>query len=339
MQFIKQFFGAANSSASKSVSVTNQSTGCLRVGILGTGKIGTDLLVKIQRSPFLECVIFSGRNVDSEGMRYAKNLGVPLSDQGIKAFYNEDYACDIVFDATSAAHHLLHAQVFEKLRIFAIDMTPSQIGECCVPALGMVDVRQHRNVSMISCGGQASIPVAQVLSRVIPNISQIAVKSIVSTNSIGPGTLANIDEYYQNTKAGLFKYTQVGDLAVELCVDEINLETPMLTSVTAHCSFVDMDNLIEALNAMLERVRCYVPGYKLVAEPVRLHDGVRVDICVEGLGDYLPKYAGNLDIINCAAIAVAEEYARIQLRQRQFVPIQAQSDSIFERLVGYRSVG
>lgn len=246
-------------------------------------------------------------------MQYAAQLGVKVSDQGIAAFRDKNNHCDIVFDATSAANHLEHAPVFDALGIFAIDMTPSQIGECCVPAISLDEIEDNNNISMISCGGQSSIPVAHVLAQVIPAISRIEVRSVLSANSVGPGTLANIDEYYDNTSAGLKKYTGLNDFLVDLQVDEVNLETRMFTSITARTDFTDLDALHAPLQAMLQKVQAYVPGYKLEAEPVREADGVRVDISVEGLGDYLPKYAGNLDIINCAAVAVAEEYAQSKL--------------------------
>jgi len=309
--FLQSNFLQGNKSESDGVS------GRLRVGIIGTGKIGVDLLVKVRRSPWMECVIFSGRNLQSSGMSYAAEMGVPVSDQGINAFFEPRYRCDIVFDATSAANHIEHAQIFDRLGILAIDMTPSQIGECCVPALGMREVLENKNISMISCGGQSSIPVAQVLANAIPGIQKMAVKSIVSPNSIGPGTLANLDEYYHNTKAGLKKYTGVNDFDVELFVDEVNPETRMLTSVTAYCNALDIDALQAPLMAMLQKIQTYVPGYKLEGQPVVIDGGVRVDLSVEGLGDYLPKYAGNLDIINCAAIAVAEHYAQAVLAARQ----------------------
>jgi len=281
----------------------------LAVGIIGTGKIGADLLAKVQRSAQLECVLFAGRNLDSPGMQYAQDLGVKISDKGINAFLDAANRCDIVFDATSAAYHKEHAKLFEELGILAIDMTPSQIGECCVPALGMNEALENRNISMISCGGQSSIPIAHVLARYIPEVQKISVSSTVSANSIGPGTLANIQEYYHNTKAGLRKYTGVTDFAVALNVDEVNLETRMFTSVTAWCDGADLDTLQGPLNEMLMRIQTYVPGYRLESLPTIIDGGVRVDLSVEGLGDYLPKYAGNLDIINCAAVAVAEYYA------------------------------
>lgn len=309
--FLQGNFAQSNKATGESAS------GRLRVGIIGTGKIGVDLLVKVRRSPWMECVIFSGRNLQSAGMSYATALGVPVSDQGINAFFEPRYRCDIVFDATSAANHIEHAQVFDRLGILAIDMTPSQIGECCVPALGMREVLENKNISMISCGGQSSIPIAQVLVKAIPGVQKIAVKSIVSPNSIGPGTLANLDEYYHNTKAGLKKYTGVDDFDVELFVDEVNPETRMLTSVAAYCDVIDAAALQEPLMEMLQIIQAYVPGYRLESEPIVINGGIRVDLSVEGLGDYLPKYAGNLDIINCAAIAVAEHYAQAALASRQ----------------------
>jgi acetaldehyde dehydrogenase (acetylating) len=295
----------------------SQSTNKVRVGIIGTGKIGADLLAKVQRSPWLECVLFAGRNLESAGMGYAAKLGVKVSDKGINAFLEPGNRCDIVFDATSAAYHKEHAKLFEELGILAVDMTPSQIGECCVPALGMDEALKFRNISMISCGGQSSIPVAQVLANCIPNVKKISVSSVVSANSIGPGTLANIDEYYHNTKSGLRKYTGIAEVDVALNVDEVNLETRMFTSVTAWCDVADIDALQAPLEEMLLRIQRYVPGYRLESAPMVIDGGIRIDLSVEGVGDYLPRYAGNLDIINCAAIAVAEHYARALVDERQ----------------------
>ena len=307
MQFIKQLFDGSKSFFNRT---GNTKPHKLRVGIIGTGKIGTDLLIKVQRSNLLDCVIFAGRNLESPGMMKAAALGVKVSDKGVEAFLEEKNRCDIVFDATSAANHLQHAPLFASLGILAIDMTPSQLGECCVPAISLEEISDNNNISMISCGGQSSIPIAYVLARVIPGITQIEVRSIVSANSVGPGTLANIDEYYFNTIAGLRKYTGVENFVVDLQVDDVNLETRMHTTVSARTGFTDTESLRKPLQQMIEKVQTYVPGYKLEAEPTLTQDGICIEISVEGLGDYLPTYAGNLDIINCAAIAVAEEYAR-----------------------------
>ncbi len=304
--FDKGFFSRENKNNLKSF---GSSPSKLKVGILGTGKIGTDLLVKVLRSSNLECILFSGRNLQSEGMQYAASLGVPVSDKGIYAFINDNYRCDVVFDATSAAYHIEHALILEELGTLAIDMTPSQIGECVVPAIGMDEVHQHTNISMISCGGQASIPIAYVMSTVLPEISNLSVSSTVSSDSIGPGTLANIEEYYKNTRTGLSKYTGVAEISVELLVDDVNVKNKMSTTVIAKTTFNDLDLFKQALNSMLSKVQEYVPGYSLESVSYDETDGLKVVISVEGLGDYLPKYAGNLDIINCAAIAVAEKHA------------------------------
>jgi acetaldehyde dehydrogenase (acetylating) len=285
----------------------------INVGILGTGKIGTDLLVKVLRSPYLECVMFAGRNYNSEGMQFAAKLDVPLSDQGIVAFTQTGLNCDLVFDATSAAYHVEHALILQGLGILAIDMTPSQIGECCVPAIRLDEVYENDNISMISCGGQASIPLAYVLAKTIPGIEKIEVVSRVSSESIGPGTLANIDEYYRNTKAGLAKYTNVKEFDVDLIVDNVNTATKMFTNITAHVhdeSKVDMHKVIRDVNQMISQIQSYVPGYHLEVIPFVSAGQVTMVISVEGAGDYLPKFAGNLDIINCAALAVAEEFAK-----------------------------
>lgn len=286
--------------------------GRLRVGILGTGKIGTDLLIKVQRSAGLECVIFSGRNLQSVGMQFAVGLGVPVSDKGIHVFFDPACAVDIVFDATSAAHHMEHAQIFDQLGIFAIDLTPSQIGECCVPALGMSEVSENKNISMISCGGQSAIPIAQVFAQMIPGIEKFCLRSMVSPDSIGPGTLANIEEYYRNTRSGLSKYTAIHNVDIELVSDAQYQSKPMHNRLRVYAANINFVALKQALLEMEQQVQAYVPGYKLQSL-VPIEGGAQVDLTVEGRGDYLPSYAGNLDIINCAAIAVAEHYANMRL--------------------------
>lgn len=297
--------------------------GKVKVGILGTGKIGTDLLIKALRSEHLECVIFAGRNMQSDGMQHAASLGVTTSDKGIDAFVSNPYGCDIVFDATSAAYHVEHAKVFEQQGIFAIDMTPSQIGECVVPAISLLEVKNNCNISMISCGGQSSIPIAYALSIALPNIEMLRVESRVSANSIGPGTIANIEEYYRNTKAGLNKYTGVEDIEVDLFVDEVNLESKMYTDIYAKTDRCGADLFWGALQDMLARIQKYVPGYAIEGQPVYANGFVKVQISVEGCGDYLPKYAGNLDIINCAAIAVAEEHSMNMRTESQNLYVEA----------------
>ena len=300
----KQFF--SNSSAG--FQPYSQEAKPLRVGVLGTGKIGTDLLIKVMRSQHLEPVMFSGRNLQSEGMQYAAGLGVPVSDQGVRIFGDEKHRCDLVFDATSAAHHFEHSLIFEELGILAVDMTPSQIGESIVPAISLDEIQRSTNISMISCGGQSSIPIAYALAQCNMGIQRLEVDSIVSPESVGPGTWANINEYYRNTAHGLRKYTSVEDITVDLRANEEHRKSKMITTVTVVTSSAPDEQVELQLHKMVTAVRKYVPGYN-IESVTKTHDGVSVKISVEGLGDFLPTYAGNLDIINCAAIAVAERFA------------------------------
>jgi len=310
MQLVKQLM---DQESSDSRSIINHPR--LRVGILGTGKIGVDLLIKVRRSNWLECVLFSGRNLQSDGMRYAASLGVPVTDKGIEAFKDPKLKCDLVFDATSASAHKEHAPVLAALGMVAIDMTPSQIGDACVPALGMESLQGRRNISMISCGGQSSIPLAHVLFQQLEQVSEISVCSRVAPDSIGPATLVNIQEYYANTRAGLRKYTGDIPIKVELLVDEKKRDTPMINTIrVATSTSVNRDQLITELEKMVNRVQAYVPGYRLISGPNVGNGFVELVVQVEGAGDYLPRFAGNLDIINCAALAVAEDFARNQLR-------------------------
>ncbi|WP_086933428.1 acetylating acetaldehyde dehydrogenase [Agarilytica rhodophyticola] len=284
----------------------------IKVGILGTGKIGVDLLVKALRSKYMDCIMFAGRNSKSEGIQYAKKLGVTVSDRSINAFIEADEKCDVIFDATSASQHVNHAPLFKEMGVLAIDMTPSQIGTPLVPAISLADVKNSSNISMISCGGQSSIPIAYALSLAIPEITRLHVASYLSPNSVGPATLANLDEYYSNTRAGLRKYSGIKNIDVDLIVDDKNFASKMRNVIFAETSCTNLDLLDKALNDVLKKVQHYVPGYCLEGCPIYENGGVKINISVEGRGDYLPKYAGNLDIINCAAIAVAEEYAMLK---------------------------
>jgi len=282
----------------------------LKVAILGSGNIGTDLLVKAVRSPWLECTMFIGRNLSSPGMKKASNLGMWISDQSIDAIIKNPEKCDLVFDATSAYYHKQHAPVFKKLGIKAIDLTPSQIGQICVPAINIEQAFQSDNVNMITCGGQASIPLAYALAKNENSISYIEAVSSIASRSAGPGTRANIDEYIDNTEDGLKTLTGVKNVKAILNLNPAIPCIDMQTTVFAKAEKCDLEKIRKAVSDMATTIRKYVPGYNIVVPPVFENGRIMVTVRVRGLGDYLPEYAGNLDIINCAAIAVAEEYAR-----------------------------
>ncbi|WP_075185032.1 acetylating acetaldehyde dehydrogenase [Teredinibacter haidensis] len=281
----------------------------LNVGIIGSGKIGTDLLIKILRSELLRCELFVGRDIDSPGIQKAKSIGINVSDKSLQAFKDHPRKLDLVFDATSAAHHVGHASYFREQGIKAIDMTPAKVGRFCVPTIDADVVTLEPNVNMITCGGQASIPVIHTLSHVYPRITQIEVRSHLAADSIGPGTLANIDEYYSSTASAISAYSCIQNVSVDLQVENSAWKPDMLTVIRAYTDDSDLEKLFAPLQQRVASVRKQVPGYNIVGTP-RYKDGaVELLVSVRGQGDWIPAHAGNLDIINCAAIAIAEKYA------------------------------
>jgi acetaldehyde dehydrogenase (acetylating) len=280
------------------------------VAILGTGNIGTDLLIKVMRSPFLECVLFAGRNLSSPGMTKASLLSVPVSAKGLQGIIDHKDEISLVFDATSAEDHFKHAPIFEELGIKAVDLTPAKVGRMCVPAVNLGECLDLPNVNMITCGGQASIPLAYAISKANPDVEYIETVSSIASRSAGPATRINLDEYLQTTEKGLQFFGACERTKAILNLNPAQPCVHMQTTVMAKIANPDIEKTREIVATMVSQIREYVPGYQLLLEPIvesgRLITMVRVD----GLGDYLPKYAGNLDIINCAAIAYAEACAR-----------------------------
>ena len=281
----------------------------LLVAILGTGNIGTDLLIKVMRSDFLECVLFAGRNLSSPGMTKASLLGVPVSAKGLRGITDMADKISLVFDATSASDHIEHALVFEKLGIRAVDLTPAKVGRMCVPAVNLDECLDLPNVNMITCGGQASIPLAFAISAVNPHVEYIETISTIASRSAGPATRINLDEYLLTTETGLSVFSNCARTKAILNLNPAQPCVHMQTTVMAKISNPDMEATRARVLEMVERIRHYVPGYRLIIEPVVEGGRLVTMVGVDGLGDYLPKYAGNLDIINCAAIAYAEAYA------------------------------
>jgi acetaldehyde dehydrogenase (acetylating) len=289
----------------------------LRVGIIGTGNIGTDLLIKMQRSQYLECSIFTGRNLASPGMRIAASMGIRLSDEGIETIVNEPNLCDIVFDATSAKSHLSHAPILDKLGKFVVDMTPAKIGTLCVPAVNLDEAVKSRNVNMITCGGQASIPIAYAISKVHPEIEYIETVSTISSRSAGPATRINIDEYIEATEKGLRIFSGVKEAKAMLNLNPANPAIDMQTTIMAEIENPNLKQISIEVEKIAQQIQRYVPGYHIVVLPTYDNHRLLVTVRVQGLGDYLPKFAGNLDIINCAAIEVAERFAQQNLSRNK----------------------
>lgn len=280
----------------------------IRIGIIGSGNIGTDLLVKVMRSQHLVCTLFAGRNFNSAGMRKASELGVPISDRGIEAIIKDPTICDIIFDATSAQAHIDHWAALSKLGKTVIDMTPAKLGELCVPAINASACLETgaRNINMITCGGQASIPIANAISQVHPDIEYIEVASSIASRSAGPATRHNLDEYIETTEQALQKFSGARQTKAILILNPANPPIDMQTTIYAKIANPDLPAILHAVNAMVDQIKRYVPGYQLIVPPTIEGGKVVATVKVLGNGDYLPQYAGNLDIINCAAIAMAE---------------------------------
>lgn len=284
------------------------------VAILGTGNIGTDLLLKIRRSKFLECKLFVGRNLSSQGMSKAVTLGVPISDRSIDAIMEAPHAYQIVFDATSARAHLQHWPLLQKLGLKVIDLTPSHVGKMCIPAVNIDECLAEQNVNMVTCGGQASVPIAHVIGATQKDVEYIEVVSSISSRSAGPATRINLDEYIYTTEAAIRDFSGALRAKAILILNPANPCINMQTTIFAKVPEPRMDLLKAAVESMVARIQTYVPGYQLILGPIIEHDRIVVMVKTLGLGDYLPKYAGNLDIINCAAIAMAEAFAKSQMR-------------------------
>jgi acetaldehyde dehydrogenase (acetylating) len=284
----------------------------LKIAIIGTGNIGTDLMVKVMRSKSMTCTLFAGRNFNSAGMKRANVLGVPISDRGVEAIVNNPETCDVVFDCTSAHAHIEHWAILNALGKTVIDMTPAKLGELCVPAINAEEclATGARNINMITCGGQSSIPIAYAISQVHDDIDYIEVASSIASRSAGPATRNNLDEYIDTTQEAIKKFTGAKRAKAILILNPANPPIDMQTTIYAKISNPDLPAIQNSVATMVEKLKQYVPGYQLIVPPIAEGGKVIITIKVVGAGDYLPQYAGNLDIINCAAIAMAERIAQ-----------------------------
>ncbi|WP_431227825.1 acetaldehyde dehydrogenase (acetylating) [Burkholderia contaminans] len=292
----------------------------IRCALIGPGNIGTDLLAKLMRSPVLEPVWMVGIDPDSDGLKRARELGLKTTAEGVDGLLPHVHAdgVQIAFDATSAYVHAENSRKLNALGVLMIDLTPAAIGPYCVPPVNLMDHigSGEMNVNMVTCGGQATIPMVRAVSRVQP-VAYGEIVATVSSRSVGPGTRKNIDEFTRTTAAAV---AQVGGAKDGKAIIVINpAEPPLIMRDTVHClteAAPDEARIIESVHAMIADVQRYVPGYRLVNGPV--FDGNRVSIYleVEGLGDYLPKYAGNLDIMTAAAARTAEMFAEELLAGR-----------------------
>ncbi len=285
----------------------------IKCALIGPGNIGTDLLAKLRRSAVLEPVWMVGIDPESDGLKKAHELGIKTTADGVDGLLPNMRAdgVQIVFDATSAYVHAENSRKVNAQGALMIDLTPAAIGPFCVPP---VNLREHigkreMNVNMVTCGGQATVPLVAAVSRV-QAVDYGEIVATVSSRSAGPGTRKNIDEFTRTTASAV---ERVGGAKKGKAIIVINpADPPLIMRDTVHCLTAELPRQAEieaSVQAMIAEVQRYVPGYRLVNGPV--FDGHRVSIFmeVEGLGDYLPKYAGNLDIMTAAAARTAEMFA------------------------------
>ena len=282
----------------------------INVVILGSGNIGIDLLFKVSRSPYLNCLALVGRNDNSNGAEKAASLGIKYSANSIHFVVDNSDKLDLVFDATSAKDHKNNSVIFKQLRIKAIDLTPAKIGVMAVPAININECISSDNINMITCGGQASVPIAAAIGRTHSDVEYIEVVSSIASKSAGPATRENLDEYISTTEAAIKEFSGAKKSKAILILNHALPCINMQTTIFAKVANPNIDQLRKEISTVVAKIKTYVPGYNLLVEPLYENGRIVIMVRVHGRGDYLPEYAGNLDIINCAALAMAEEFAK-----------------------------
>ncbi len=285
--------------------------------IVGSGNIGTDLMVKLGRSRALELRYVVGIDPDSEGLAKARDAGYEASAAGVDWLLERDELPDLVFEATSASAHVANAPRYEAAGIQAVDLTPAALGPFVVPVVNLVENTDAPNVNLITCGGQATIPIVAAVSSVT-EVPYAEIVASIASRSAGLGTRANIDEFTRTTARGI---EAVGGAARGKAIIVLNpAEPPVIMRDTVFCAVdpdVDRYEVASSILSMVSKVQQYVPGYRLKADPQfddprpEWQDLARVTVLaeVEGNGDYLPPYAGNLDIMTAAAAKVGDDLA------------------------------
>jgi acetaldehyde dehydrogenase (acetylating) len=286
----------------------------VKVAILGSGNIGTDLMVKLGRSKVLELTSMIGIDPESDGLRRAKELGYEVFDGGLKQFLEHSpELADIVFDATSAKAHIRHAKALREAGKTAIDLTPAAVGPYVVPAVNLGSHMNETNINLITCGGQATIPIVHAINHVSP-VSYAEIVATIASKSAGPGTRANIDEFTETTSHGI---QAIGGAKKGKAIIILNpAEPPILMRDTVYALVeekADEQAIAQSIQQTVAYIQAYVPGYRLRTEPIFDGNKVTVFLEVEGAGDYLPTYSGNLDIMTATAVKVAEEFAKHQV--------------------------
>jgi acetaldehyde dehydrogenase len=304
----------------------------VKVAIIGSGNIGTDLMIKIMRmSEVLEMAAFVGVDPESDGLRRAARMGVTITHEGIDGLQKlpEWRDIKIIFDATSAGAHKKHSDIAAAAGKVMIDLTPAAIGPYVIPMVNGDDYLDAPNVNMVTCGGQATIPIVAAVASVA-TVHYAEIVASIASKSAGPGTRANIDEFTETTSRAI---QEVGGAAVGKAIIVLNpAEPPMIMRDTVFTlsSGGDESSIAAAIEAMVEKVNAYVPGYRLKQKvqferfgdnnPVKIpgqgeFTGIKTSVFleIEGAAHYLPAYAGNLDIMTSSALRTAEKIAQRHL--------------------------
>ncbi|MFI0408333.1 acetaldehyde dehydrogenase (acetylating) [Actinomadura sp. 3N508] len=290
----------------------------LTAAIVGPGNIGTDLLVKLMRSELIDVHSMVGVVPESDGLERARKLGVPASAEGVDWLLDQPTLPDLVFEATSAKAHLANAPRYAEAGVTAIDLTPAATGPLVCPPVNLDTLSDAANLNMITCGGQATIPIVHAVSSVVP-VPYAEIVASIASRSAGPGTRANIDEFTQTTARAIEKVGGAGRGKAIIILNPV--VPPMIMRDTVFCAIppdADAKAIAESIGKMVAEVQTYVPGYSLRAEPQfdeprDIWNGmarVAVFLEVRGNGDHLPPWAGNLDIMTAAAARVGEQLAR-----------------------------
>jgi len=278
----------------------------IKAGIIGTGNIGTDLLLKMLKTDFIEPVIFAGRRMTSRGIKIAQDKGVPVTDKGIDYFIENCCVADVVYDCTNALDAKKHAKIFAEQGVKVIDLTPAKVGDLCVPNINPEAIKTQDNVNMITCGGQASTPLLNVISKYCTGLEYIEVVSQIASDSAGMATRLNIDNYIHTTERAITEFTGCDNCKVILNLNPAIPQVDMQTTLFIKAGDIQFSELNKGIYKTIKRLQEYIPYYELVMPPTINNDVLVLSIKVKGTGDYLPEYAGNLDIINCAAIEVSK---------------------------------
>lgn len=288
----------------------------LKVGIIGSGNIGTDLMYKIERSPLLEMSVMVGIDPNSDGLKRASKRGYQIISNGVDGLMEHLDLVDIVYDATSAYAHKRNSDLLTAANKKVIDLTPAAIGPFTVPPVNLKEHIDQPNVNMVTCGGQATIPIIHAIHRIVP-VDYAEIVATIASKSAGPGTRANIDEFTRTTSKAI---EIVGGAKKGKAIIILNPAEPPIIMRDAIHVLVEEEGHEEAITQsiydMVAKVQSYVPGYSLKAEPI--FDGKKVSVFIEvnGAADYLPAYAGNLDIMTAAAVQVGNEIAQ-HLQQKE----------------------